>query len=47
MLYFPSLVIMVLIASNFLQFLDLPYGVLGHEGSTILVILNSLRLLKN
>ena len=40
-------VIMVLIASNFLQFLDLPYGVLGHEGSTILVILNSLRLLKN
>ena len=35
-------VIMVLIASNFLQFLDLPYGVLGHEGSTILVILNSL-----
>ncbi len=40
-------VIMILIASNFLQFLDLPYGVLGHEGSTILVILNSLRLLKN
>lgn len=44
---FSILVIMVLIASNFLQFLDLPYGVLGHEGSTILVILNSLRLLKN
>lgn len=40
-------VIMILIASNFLQFLDLPYGVLGHEGSTILVILNSLRLLRN
>lgn len=40
-------IIMVLIASNFLQFLELPYGVLGHEGSTILVILNSLRLLKN
>ncbi|WP_409304365.1 heavy metal translocating P-type ATPase [Peribacillus sp. SCS-155] len=39
-------VIMVLIATNFLQFLDLPYGVIGHEGSTILVILNSLRLLK-
>ncbi|RLQ94497.1 heavy metal translocating P-type ATPase [Falsibacillus albus] len=39
-------VIMLLIASNFLQFLDLPYGVIGHEGSTILVILNSLRLLK-
>ncbi|RFU62931.1 heavy metal translocating P-type ATPase [Peribacillus glennii] len=40
-------VIMLLIASNFLQFLDLPYGVIGHEGSTILVILNSLRLLKS
>ncbi|MGG4266555.1 heavy metal translocating P-type ATPase [Peribacillus simplex] len=40
-------VIMTLIASNFLQFLDLPYGVIGHEGSTILVILNSLRLLRN
>jgi Zn2+/Cd2+-exporting ATPase len=39
-------VIMVLISSNFFQFLDLPYGVIGHEGSTILVILNSLRLLK-
>ncbi|OIK11652.1 heavy metal translocating P-type ATPase [Bacillus sp. MUM 13] len=39
-------VIMLLILSNFLQFLDLPYGVIGHEGSTILVILNSLRLLK-
>lgn len=43
---FSILVIMVLIASNFLQVLDLPYGVIGHEGSTILVILNSLRLLK-
>ncbi len=40
-------VIMLLIASNFLQFLDLPFGVIGHEGSTILVILNSLRLLKS
>ena len=40
-------VIMVLILSNFLQFLDLPFGVIGHEGSTILVILNSLRLLRN
>lgn len=40
-------VIMILILSNFLQFLDLPYGVIGHEGSTILVILNSLRLLRN
>lgn len=44
---FSILVIMTLISSNFLQFLDLPYGVIGHEGSTILVILNSLRLLKS
>ncbi|MDQ0271560.1 heavy metal translocating P-type ATPase [Cytobacillus purgationiresistens] len=44
---FSITVIMILIASNFLQILDLPYGVIGHEGSTILVILNSLRLLRN
>lgn len=40
-------IIMILIASNFLQFIDLPFGVIGHEGSTILVILNGLRLLKS
>ncbi|KHE72339.1 ATPase [Halobacillus sp. BBL2006] len=40
-------VIMLLIISNFLQALDLPLGVIGHEGSTILVILNGLRLLKS
>ena len=39
-------IIMILISSNFLQAVDLPLGVIGHEGSTILVILNSLRLLK-
>lgn len=39
-------VICLLILSNFLQFLSLPLGVIGHEGSTILVILNGLRLLK-
>lgn len=39
-------VIILLICSNFLQILDLPLGVIGHEGSTILVILNGLRLLK-
>jgi len=44
---FSILVIMLLISSNFFQILDLPYGVIGHEGSTILVILNSLRLLKS
>ena len=40
-------VIVLLISSNFFQFIDLPFGVIGHEGSTILVILNSLRLLRN
>ncbi|WP_462408778.1 heavy metal translocating P-type ATPase [Neobacillus sp. Marseille-QA0830] len=39
-------VITLLICSNFFQSIDLPFGVIGHEGSTILVILNSLRLLK-
>ncbi|MRH44619.1 cadmium-translocating P-type ATPase [Aquibacillus halophilus] len=39
-------VIFLLILSNFLQVLDLPLGVIGHEGSTILVILNGIRLLK-
>ncbi|HEY4602418.1 MAG TPA: heavy metal translocating P-type ATPase [Cerasibacillus sp.] len=40
-------VIAVLIVSNFLQVIDLPLGVIGHEGSTILVILNGLRLLRS
>ena len=40
-------VIITLILCNFLQIINMPIGVLGHEGSTILVILNSLRLLKN
>lgn len=44
---FSLVVIMLLIIANFLQFLDLPFGVIGHEGSTILVILNGLRLLKS
>jgi len=39
-------VISVLILSNFLQGIALPLGVVGHEGSTILVILNGLRLLR-
>lgn len=43
---FSVAVILLLIASNFLQFLDLPLGVIGHEGSTLLVILNGLRLLR-
>ena len=40
-------VILILVISNFIDFINLPLGVIGHEGSTILVILNSLRLLKN
>ncbi len=43
---FSIAVILTLIASNFLQAINLPLGVIGHEGSTILVILNGLRLLK-
>jgi Zn2+/Cd2+-exporting ATPase len=39
-------VILFLLCANYLQFLTLPFGVIGHEGSTILVILNGLRLLK-
>ncbi|HEX6593019.1 MAG TPA: heavy metal translocating P-type ATPase [Bacillota bacterium] len=44
--FFSLAVIFVLIISNFMQVIDLPLGVIGHEGSTILVILNGLRLLK-
>lgn len=44
---FSIIVILLLIASNFMQSLALPMGVIGHEGSTLLVILNGLRLLKN
>lgn len=39
-------VILTLIVANFLDSMTLPLGVIGHEGSTILVILNGLRLLK-
>lgn len=44
---FSIAVITLLIISNFLQIVDLPLGVIGHEGSTILVILNGLRMLRN
>ncbi len=46
-MFFSVLVILTLIASNFLQQVNLPIGVVFHEGSTLLVILNGLRLLKN
>lgn len=39
-------VIFLLLLSNFAQVLNMPMGVIGHEGSTILVILNGLRLLR-
>ncbi|MFD2045285.1 heavy metal translocating P-type ATPase [Ornithinibacillus salinisoli] len=45
-IFFSLTVITILICSNFFQIIDLPLGVIGHEGSTILVILNGLRLLK-
>src|SRR5690625_604116 len=45
-MFFSLAVIMVLIISNFFQVIELPMGVIGHEGSTILVILNGLRLLR-
>ena len=44
---FSITVILILILSNLFQLINLPLGVVGHEGSTILVIMNSLRLLAN
>jgi len=44
-IFFSLAVIGLLIVTNFFQILDLPLGVIGHESSTILVILNGLRLL--
>jgi Cd2+/Zn2+-exporting ATPase len=40
-------VIVVLILSVFAFTLPLPLGVVGHEGSTLIVVLNGLRLLRN
>ncbi|SMO88710.1 heavy metal translocating P-type ATPase [Melghirimyces algeriensis] len=45
-LVFALLMIGVLIGTNLFQGLPLPMGVVGHEGSTLLVILNGLRLLR-
>jgi Zn2+/Cd2+-exporting ATPase len=39
--------IVLLIAVNFVGEITLPIGVVGHEGSTVLVILSGLRLLKD
>lgn len=45
-LVFSIAVIALLILANFVHGISLPLGVIGHEGSTILVILNGLRLLR-
>jgi Cd2+/Zn2+-exporting ATPase len=39
--------ILLLIAVNFAGTITLPIGVIGHEGSTVLVTLSGLRLLRN
>ena len=44
-LAFALTVMLVMVVLNFLGKVPLTLGVLGHEGSTVLVILNSLRLL--
>ena len=46
-MFFSISVIILLVISNFFQAINLPIGVIGHEGSTILVILNGLRMLRN
>lgn len=46
-LIFALAVIGLLLIANFIQSITLPLGVIGHEGSTIMVILNGLRLLQN
>ncbi len=43
---FARSVIAVLIASTLLVGIPLPLGVVGHEGSTVIVVLNGLRLLR-
>lgn len=45
-LTFSILVIIGLITSTFIIDLPLPWGVVGHEGSTVIVVLNGLRLLR-
>jgi Cd2+/Zn2+-exporting ATPase len=43
---FAAAVIAALVSFNFLSGIPLPLGVVGHESSTLLVILNGLRLLR-
>jgi len=44
-LIFALSVIALLVTSAFLNIISLPLGVVGHEGSTVIVVLNGLRLL--
>lgn len=44
-LVFALFVIAILMAGAFLERIPLTFGVIGHEGSTLLVVINSLRLL--
>lgn len=43
---FAVAVILLLVLSNFFGYVNLPLGVIGHEGSTIIVIISGLRLLR-
>jgi len=43
---FALAVMLLLILSNFFGNINLPLGVIGHEGSTIIVIISGLRLLR-
>jgi Zn2+/Cd2+-exporting ATPase len=45
-LTFAIAVILILITGNFFKEINLPSGVIGHEGSTLAVILSGLRLLR-
>jgi Zn2+/Cd2+-exporting ATPase len=43
---FAIAVFLSLVVSNFIGYVNLPLGVIGHEGSTIAVIISGLRLLR-
>jgi cation transport ATPase len=43
---FAGLVILGLVTSTLTGWMTLPVGVVGHEGSTLLVVVNGLRLLR-
>lgn len=43
---FAMAVVLVLVAGAFMDGVTLPFGVIGHEGSTLLVIVSGLRLLR-